>query len=57
MAGWGGDSAVSLLGGAPQAEEERVAAAAKREFFTRALGDMRLTQSKVNRAVVEAQQR
>jgi hypothetical protein len=40
-----------------QAEEERAAAAAKREFFTRALGDLRLTQSKVNRAVVEAQQR
>ena len=41
----------------PQAEEERAAAAAKREFFTRALGDLRLTQSKVTRAVVEAQQR
>ncbi len=40
-----------------QAEEERAAAAAKREFFTRALGDLRLTQSKVTRAVVEAQQR
>ncbi len=43
--------------GCLQAEEERAAAAAKREFFTRALGDMRLTQSKVTRAVVEAQQR
>ncbi|KAL4435474.1 hypothetical protein ABPG77_006236 [Micractinium sp. CCAP 211/92] len=40
-----------------KAEEERAAAAAKREFFTRALGDLRLTQSKVTRAVVEAQQR
>lgn len=34
-----------------------MAATARREFFTRALGDMRLAQSKVNRAVVEAQQR
>lgn len=40
-----------------KAEEERAAAAAKKEFFTRSLGDMRLTQSKVTRAVVEAQQR
>ncbi|EFN53813.1 hypothetical protein CHLNCDRAFT_58481 [Chlorella variabilis] len=36
-----------------KAEEERAAAAAKREFFTRALGDLRLTQSKVNRAVAQ----
>ena len=40
-----------------QAEEERAAAASKREFFTRTLGEMRLTQSRVTRAVVEAQQR
>ena len=40
-----------------QAEEARAAAAAKQAFFTKALGDMRLTQSKVTRAVVEAQQR
>ncbi|KAL4856966.1 Intersectin-1 [Chlorella vulgaris] len=40
-----------------QAEQDRAAAAAKREFFTRALADLRLTQSKVNRVVVEAQQR
>lgn len=40
-----------------KAEEERAAATAKREFFTRTLGDLRLTQSKVTRAVVEAQQR
>ncbi|KAL4419756.1 hypothetical protein ABPG75_006854 [Micractinium tetrahymenae] len=40
-----------------KADEERAAAAAKREFFTRALGDLRLTQSKVTRVVVEAQQR
>ena len=40
-----------------QAEEERAAAAAKKDFFTRALADMRLVQSKVQRAVVEAQQR
>jgi hypothetical protein len=40
-----------------QAEEERAAAAARREFFTSALAELRLTQSKVNRAVVEAQQR
>lgn len=40
-----------------QAEDELAAAAAKKEFFTRALGDMRLVQSKVTRAVVEAQQR
>lgn len=40
-----------------QADEERAAAAAKKQFFTTALADMRLAQSKVNRAVVEAQQR
>jgi hypothetical protein len=40
-----------------QAEDERAAAAAKREFFTHTLGEMRLTQSRVTRAVVEAQQR
>lgn len=40
-----------------QADEERAAAAAKKQFFTTALADMRLVQSKVNRAVVEAQQR
>ena len=40
-----------------QAEEERAAAAAKKDFFTRALADMRLVQSRVTRAVVEAQQR
>ena len=44
-------------GPALQAEEERAAAAAKKDFFTRALADMRLAQSKVQRAVVEAQQR
>ena len=40
-----------------QAYEERAAAAAKKDFFTKSLADMRLVQSKVNRAVVEAQQR
>jgi hypothetical protein len=40
-----------------KADEERAAAAAKKQFFTTSLADMRLVQSKVNRAVVEAQQR
>lgn len=40
-----------------KAEEERMASLAKKEFFTRSLADMRLAQSKVQRAVVEAQQR
>ena len=38
-------------------EEERLAAQAKREFFTKSLGDLRLTQSNIARATVEAQQR
>lgn len=40
-----------------QADEERAAAAAKKDFFTKSLAEMRLVQSKVTRAVVEAQQR
>lgn len=40
-----------------QAEEERAAAQAKRDFFTGTLAELRLAQSKVTRAVVEAQQR
>lgn len=42
---------------AVQAEEERAAAQAKRDFFTAALTELRLAQSNVTRAVVEAQQR
>lgn len=38
-------------------EEQRVAAAARREFFTQTLADLRLAQSKVTRTLVEAQQR
>jgi len=38
-------------------EEERVAVAARREFYTRALADLRVAQSKVARTLVEAQQR
>jgi hypothetical protein len=40
-----------------QAEEERRGAAARAEFFTASLAALRLAQSKVARAVVEAQQR
>lgn len=38
-------------------EEQRIAAAARREFFTQTLADLRLAQSKVTRTLVEAQQR
>ena len=38
-------------------EEERAAAAARREFYTHALSELRLAQSKTARASVEAQQR
>ncbi len=41
----------------PQLEEERLAALARKEFFTSALAELRLAQSKVTRTVVEAQQR
>lgn len=40
-----------------KAEEERAASQAKRDFFTASLAELRLAQSKVTRAVVEAQQR
>ena len=40
-----------------RAEEERVAAAARRDFFTQTLANLRVAQSKVARTLVEAQQR
>lgn len=40
-----------------RAEEERVAIAARREFYTQSLADLRVAQSKVARTLVEAQQR
>lgn len=40
-----------------KAEEERLAFAARREFYTQSLADLRVAQSKVSRTLVEAQQR
>ena len=38
-------------------EEERAAVAARHEFYMQSLGDLRLSQSKVSRGLVEAEQR
>ena len=40
-----------------RAEEERVAAVSRREYFTQALASLRVAQSKVQRTLVEAEQR
>jgi len=38
-------------------EEEKAAAIAKREFFTSALAELRMSESRISRALVEAEQR
>ena len=38
-------------------EEEKAAAIAKREFFTNALAELRMSESRISRALVEAEQR
>ena len=51
------ESAVAQEAERHRAEEQRVAAAARREFYTKALAELRVSQGKVSRMLVEAQQR